>query len=72
MNKLTELQIKLLSFYREYYKQHKRYPRLIEAVTHFKTRHQYISQRAYALVEKGYLKKQYEGMFELTNKAKRV
>lgn len=67
-SKLTELQLKLLSFYREYYKEHRRYPRLIEAVKYFQTKHQYISQRAHALVEKGYMNKAYNGMFELTKK----
>lgn len=71
-SKLTELQLKLLSFYREYYKENKRWPRLVEAVTYFKTRHQYISQRAHSLVEKGYMKKHYDGMFELTSRGKKA
>lgn len=65
---LTELQLKLLSFYREYYQTHKRYPRLIEAAEHFQTDHRHISARAYNLVTKGYLKKLYDGMFEVTRK----
>lgn len=67
-SKLTELQMKLLSFYREYYKTHKRYPRLIEAAEYFKTDHRHISTRAYTLVNKGYFKKVYDGMFQVTKK----
>lgn len=65
---LTDLQLELLSFYREYYKEHKRWPRLIEASEHFDTDHRYISSRAYNLVNKGYFKKVYDGMFEVTRK----
>lgn len=65
---MTELQMKLLEYYREYYKEHKRWPRIVDATKHFKAEHQYISTRAYALADKGYMNKLYDGMFEVTRK----
>jgi len=60
--------MKLLSFYREYYKEHKRWPRIVEAANHFKTKHQYNSTRVYTIASKGYMNKLYDGMFEVTKK----
>lgn len=68
MNKLTELQMKLLSFYKEYYKEHKRWPRIIEAAQALQSDHRHISGRAYVLVNKGYMTKLYDGMFAVTRK----
>jgi hypothetical protein len=68
MTDLTELQLKLLEYYKQYYKEHKRWPRIVEAANHFKTDHRHISGRVYTLASKGYMNKLYDGMFEVTRK----
>lgn len=65
---LTELQLKLLSFYREYYKTHKRWPRIVEAATYLKRHHSNISIMATTLAAKGYFEKQYDGIYKVTKK----
>lgn len=63
MTKLTELQLKLLEFYKQYHKTHRTHPTLNEAAKHFKTTRQTISSRAESLVNKGFLRKIRAGQF---------
>lgn len=63
MNNLTELQQKLLEYYKTYYKQHRTNPSLKEVAEYFKTTRQTVSTRAESLVNKGYLKKVRQGVY---------
>lgn len=65
---LTELQLKLLSFYREYYKEHGCYPRIYRAAEYLARPNSNIDSMVKALTAKGYMKKMDNGIYNLTNK----
>lgn len=65
---MTELQQKLIEYYKEYYKKHKLPPRVIDAAKYFKAKHQTISERINTLVKKGYFEKISDGFYRPTKK----
>lgn len=65
---MTELQQKLLAFYKQYHKEHKTFPTLREVANYFKTTRQTVTSRAESLVNKGYLRKIRPGHFMHTSK----
>lgn len=68
MNNLSELELKLIEFYKTYYKKHRQSPSVAEAAEYFKVTHQTMSERANNLVNKGYFKKIRRGTFIHTRK----
>lgn len=65
---LTEKQMKLLQFYKEFYKQHKTYPAMKIVTDYFGVARQTIGDRIDALVKKGYFGKDVNGKFIPTSK----
>lgn len=65
---MTDLQMKLLEYWRQYHKEHKTHPSLTAAAKYFKKTRQTITQRVDSLVNKGYLRKVYDGAYIPTNK----
>ena len=68
MTNLTELQRKLLEYYKQYRKEHNTHPRLSVVAKHFKVSPQAISVRCYTLVKQGYFTSPYDGAFIPTKK----
>jgi predicted transcriptional regulator len=60
---MTELQMKLVEFYKNYHKEHKTHPDLKVVAEYFGVSYQTIAERAETLVNKGYLTKVRRGAF---------
>lgn len=65
---MTELQQKLLQYFKEYHKTHRTNPTLTEAAQFFEVTRQTITTRADALVAKGYMTKLKTGVYLHTRK----
>lgn len=65
---MTELQLKLLEYFKTYRQEKRTHPTLTEAARHFKTTRQNITLRANSLVKQGYLEKLRAGVFIHTHK----
>ena len=65
---MTELQLKLLEYFKSYRLKYRTHPTLTEAARHFKTTRQNITLRAKSLVNKVYLEKLRAGVFIHTHK----
>lgn len=65
---MTELQHKLLEYFKTYRKEKRTNPTLTEAAKYFKTTRQNITLRANSLVKHGYLEKLRDGVFIHTRK----
>ena len=66
---MTELQLKLLEYFKTYRQEKRTHPTLTEAARHFKTTRQNITLRANSLVKQGYLEKLRAGVFIHTRKS---
>jgi len=65
---MTELQLKLLEYYKQYYKEQGTYPSITEAATYFNQFRQNVKDRADSLVNHGYFKKVRAGVYIPTRK----
>jgi predicted transcriptional regulator len=65
---MTESQKQILEFYKDFYKTNKTHPSPTFVGKHFGITRQAITQQILSLVNKGYLKKVYDGAFIPTSK----
>ena len=61
--KLTELEQKLLAYYKEYHKENKTHPNVSFVAKHYGVTRQAVTHKLENLVNKGYLRKVYRGAF---------